>query len=256
MATKIQTGRNGPPSSLGVHEFLKDTNTSALTKYQDLTVGDRNLWHLFKYETLTLLLTNLPGLLGFSLRQKLYRSLFKRFDKRVVIGSGVSLRQPGKISIERSCIIDDLVSLHVRGTETAAIQLAENVFIGRGTSLNVREGRIEIDKYTSISSNCRIASMRSTLRIGSYVQIAAYCYIGGGNHKADQTDIPMALQGSENRIGVTIEDDVWIGAHTVVMDGVRIGKGSIIGACSFVNKDIPEHSIAFGCPASVHKKRT
>ena len=41
------------------------------------------------------------------------------------------------------------------------------------------------------------------------------------------------------------------GAHSVVMPGVSIGKNSIIGACSFVNKDIPNNVIAYGIPVKV-----
>ncbi len=242
-------------ASLGFHEFIQDKSSSSLSKYQDLVVGNRSLWYLFKYEFLTLFLTNLPGLFGLFLRQKLYGLLFKDLGRGIAIGAGVSLRQPGKISIGNSCVIDDLVSLSVRGSDSSGIILNENVFVGRDTVLNVRDGLIEIDQSTSIGSHCRISAFRGKVRIGKYALIAAYCYIGGGNHKTDRTDIPIALQEFEHRGGVTIEDDVWIGAQSVIADGVKIGRGSIIGTCSYVNKDIPEYSIAFGIPATVHKKR-
>lgn len=255
LSPEIRADGTESPSSLGFQEFIEDTSTSALGKYQDLMVGDRSLWRLFKFEALTLALMNLPGLLGLFSRQKLYRALLRDVGNGTAIGTGVSLRQPGRVSIGRSCVIDDRVSLHVRGSGAAGIRLADDIFIGRGTILKVREGRIDIEKSANISSQCRIAAYRGEVRIGSYSLVAAYCYIGGGNHKTDRLDIPMALQGRENRGGVTIEDDVWIGAHTMVADGVTIGRGSIIGTGSYVNKDIPEYSIAFGSPASVYKKR-
>ena len=76
-------------SSMGFHEFIEDSSNSALAKYQELVIGDRNLWHLFKYETLTLFLTNLPGLLGLFLRAKLYRFLLDKVGEGTIIGTEV-----------------------------------------------------------------------------------------------------------------------------------------------------------------------
>ena len=148
-----------------------------------------------------------------------------------------------------------MVSVSVRGLNTSSITLEENVFVGRGSELKVREGTINIDSFSSIGSNCRISTAEGNIKIGKYVFLAAFCYIGGGNHKSNRTDIPIAKQGFESKGGVTIGDDVWLGANCVVADGVTIGKGSIIGASSLVNKDIPEYSIAFGLPAKVYKSR-
>ena len=50
---------------------------------------------------------------------------------------------------------------------------------------------------------------------------------------------------------VTIEDNVWIGCHVVVLKGVTIGTGSLIAAGSVVTKDVPPYSIAGGIPAKV-----
>lgn len=50
---------------------------------------------------------------------------------------------------------------------------------------------------------------------------------------------------------ITIEDDVWIGANTTVLPNVTIGKGSVIGAGSVVNKSIPPMTIAVGSPCKI-----
>jgi galactoside O-acetyltransferase len=46
-----------------------------------------------------------------------------------------------------------------------------------------------------------------------------------------------------------IEDDCWLGAGVTVMDGVRVGRGSVIGAGAVVTHDVPPYSIMAGVPA-------
>ena len=52
-----------------------------------------------------------------------------------------------------------------------------------------------------------------------------------------------------------IGHDVWIGANVIIKQGVKIGNGAVIGACSFVNKDVPSYAIVFGIPAKLYKYR-
>lgn len=238
------------------HSFLDDKKTSRLGKYQDIVIGDRKLSHLFFHEFFTSIFANSQGLLGLFFRQLTYPMLFRKYGAKTTIGTGVQLKQSRRISIGKVCIIDDLVNLSVRGSEESEIVVEDRSFVGRGTELKVRNGRIFIDSFSSIGSNCRISIENGSIEIGKYVFVAAYCYIGGGNHKTDRIDIPIAHQGFESKGGVEIGDDVWIGANCVIADGVKIGKGSVIGACSYVNRDIPDYSIAFGIPAKVHKSRT
>jgi len=251
----MNSSTNKNEGALGFHEFIDDKKSSALKKYQALVIGSQSFSALIKFELFTFFLMNMPGMLGLFLRQTLYKSLFNKCGGKVTFGTGISLKQPNKVTIGKNCIIDDMVSVSVRGSNTSSITLEDNVFVGRGSELKVREGTINIDSFSSIGSNCRISTAEGNIKIGKYVFLAAFCYIGGGNHKSDRTDIPIAKQGFESKGGVTIGDDVWLGANCVVADGVTIGKGSIIGASSLVNKDIPEYSIAFGLPAKVYKSR-
>lgn len=50
---------------------------------------------------------------------------------------------------------------------------------------------------------------------------------------------------------IILEDNVWIGANSVVIGGVRIGKNSVVAANSFVNEDVPINSVVAGTPAKV-----
>ncbi|WP_449401090.1 CatB-related O-acetyltransferase [Chryseobacterium wanjuense] len=54
---------------------------------------------------------------------------------------------------------------------------------------------------------------------------------------------------------IIIEDDVWIGSNSVILSGVKIGRGSIIGAGSVITKDVEPYSIVGGNPAKILRKR-
>ena len=237
-------------------EFSEDHGNSSLAKYKYIAVGDKNYPFLLKYEVWQLLFCNITGSLGFYLRQKFYRSLFNKMGKNVIIGRGVTFRQPQKISIKTGSVIDDYSRITVMGNSNdSRIDIGHSVFIGPYTVCSSRNSTIHIEDNTSIGSHSRIGIMQGNLHIGNYVLVGAYCYIGGGNHELKSIDVPMAKQGFRGKGGVFIEDDVWLGASVVVQDGVRIGKGSVIGACSLVNKDIPPYSIAYGVPARIHESR-
>jgi len=53
---------------------------------------------------------------------------------------------------------------------------------------------------------------------------------------------------------VTLKQNCKIGSHSVIMPGVTVGENSIVGAFSFVNKDIPDNVIAMGVPAKIIKR--
>lgn len=90
--------------------------------------------------------------------------------------------------------------------------------------------------------------------IGNKVQTGPNVGFFAANHNYENPDIPIKDQGYYEA-DIIVEDDVWIGANSIITAGVRIGKGAVIGAGSVVTKDIPEYSIAAGCPAKVLKKR-
>jgi len=92
------------------------------------------------------------------------------------------------------------------------------------------------------------------LEIGNYVRIASHVSMITFEHEFSDLDKPIKLQGKIKK-PVIIEDDCWLGTGVRVLGGVKIGKGSIIGAGSVVTKDIEPYSIAVGVPANVIRKR-
>jgi len=65
----------------------------------------------------------------------------------------------------------------------------------------------------------------------------------------------MSTVDKEKGLQVIIEDDVWLGRNAIVMPGIKIGRGSIIGAGSVVTKDVEPFSVMGGVPATLIKKR-
>lgn len=92
--------------------------------------------------------------------------------------------------------------------------------------------------------------------IGSLTMISSEVQIIGQDHDSKNPELPMRIAFPQEERPVTvIEADCWIGSRVTIMEGVRIGRGSIIGAASIVTKSIPPYSIAVGSPAIVIRKR-
>lgn len=116
------------------------------------------------------------------------------------------------------------------------------------------EGDVIIGNNVKIGNNVVInATKGSSVTIGDFTIIAANTYIIDCNHniKKDKLIQEQGVAMSPVLIG----KDVWIGASCVIGMGVTIHDGALIGANSFVNKNIPEYSIAVGSPAKVIRKR-
>lgn len=121
----------------------------------------------------------------------------------------------------------------------------------------LRQGeRIEIGHNCLINHNNVLQAGKESakIKIGNYVHTGANVMIFAFNHCIDDIETPSILQDYYDA-DVIIEDDVWIGAGSVILAGVIIGKGSVIAAGSVVNKDIPPYSIAGGVPAKILKTR-
>jgi maltose O-acetyltransferase len=91
--------------------------------------------------------------------------------------------------------------------------------------------------------------------IGNDVLMGPRCILLASSHTTRDVQVPINQQGFDEDRVIVIEDDVWIGAGTVILPGVRIGKGAIIGAGAVVSRDVPALSVAVGSPARVVRTR-
>ncbi len=235
--------------------FLTDERIPPREKYRRLFVGDTRWSALIRYELLTITLTGLGGALGFWLRQKLYRWIFARMGRGVVIGRYVTVRAPFRIALGDRVIIEDLALIDGRGGpgDTIHLEIGHDVFIGRGTHVVCHSGVIRIGHGVNIGANCLIQSAREVI-IEDHVLIAPYVYIAGATRAHDRTDVPVIAQATISR-GVRIGRGTWIGAHVFIDDGVTIGCDCIIGAGAIVLRDIPDRAVAVGVPARVIRYR-
>lgn len=195
-----------------------------------------------------------PGALGLLLRQKSYRYILGECGRNVLIGRFVNFKNPKKIYLNDNIIINDNVTLNASGfsEQGAAITLESQVFIGAGSSLQAREGKIILKSESSIGSFC-ILKTKSTIIIGKQVLLAAFCQIGY------YPEVPLASLKEKTTTQLETETIIasgcWLGVRSIIYPGVCIAEGSIIGAHTVVQNSLPPGVIAVGVPAKVIRKR-
>lgn len=154
-----------------------------------------------------------------------------RLTGKIYFGNGVTIQDYSRIR-GRNIEIKDHVFIH------------ENVFIRSAVTVKIGE-RTTINRNTCILDH---------VIIGSDCSIAPNCVIVGSNHQFMDGSKTIKSQGSEI-LGIVIEDDVWIAANVTVLDGVTIGKGSVIAAGAVVTKSVMPYTIVGGVPAKEIGKR-
>lgn len=225
----------------------------AAGKYQELVIGRSGLLALAHYELVMLVSSWVPGALGLALRRILYPTLLGACGRKPVFGQNVVLRHPHKIRLGDGVIVDDNCLLDAKGASNRGIDLGDGVFLGRNTILSCKNGDIALAEGVNLGFNCQIAS-GSAVRIGKDGLLAAYCYLIGGGHEWSDPATPVQEQKAVSQ-GVTLGDNVWLGAGAKVLDGVSVGDDCIVGAGAVVAETLPSGSVAAGVPARVLRQR-
>lgn len=150
---------------------------------------------------------------------------------------------------DSSCKIGALASIDISSRGT-------NTYVGANSVIDdfVRIKHVAGMKDVVIGENsyinsCTVIYSANGVKIGNNVLIGPNCNIVPVNHIIANKDLPIRVQGFENRGGIIIEDDVWLGANVTIVDGVTVGKGAVIGAGSVVTKSVMPYSIWMGVPA-------
>jgi acetyltransferase-like isoleucine patch superfamily enzyme len=193
----------------------------------------------------------IPGVPGIALRALGYR-LILRMRGVAAIERGVRLRRPEDIALGDGVFVDAGVRLDAgagglaigdgsmvmsdcllqvynhRGLPHAGIRVGRRTYIGERTVMRGQGGVVIGDNVL----------------LGPGVQVLAVDHVF-----ADGTR-PIRDQGI-TAVGIRIDDDCWIGAGAIVLDGVTIGRGACVGAGAVVTRSIPPRTLAVGVPARV-----
>jgi acetyltransferase-like isoleucine patch superfamily enzyme len=138
-----------------------------------------------------------------------------------------------RIEIGERCFVDSFVKIKPVGG-TGDVILGESCYLNSGTVLYSGNG----------------------IKLGKNVLIAANCTLAPVNHSYGRRDVPIIAQGfMPSRGGIVIEDDVWLGANCVVLDGTHIESGAVIAAGSVVRGRITGFALWGGSPCRKLKDR-
>ncbi|MEA5602809.1 acyltransferase [Nostoc sp. UHCC 0252] len=209
----------------------------------------------FQELLLTTFLGDIPTIFGgVKLRIFFYRTIFAQIGSSVYIQDGVEFLGADSIKVGNGVYIFKGVRIDGKGHDNNRIYLENGVILERNVLIGaLNNTSIHIGEDTFIGPGVCIGGP-GNIKIGQNCLIAAHTAIYANNHNfADPTE-PIKYQGVTCK-GIVIEDDCWLGHGVKVLDGVTIGRGSVIGAGAVVTKDIPPFSVAVGVPARVIKNR-
>ena len=206
-------------------------------------------------QTMFALFGGVPGAVGIALRGLVYR-LILRSQGMPVIEYGVRLAQPANIHLGRGVYIDHGVYLHACPN---GIHIGDGSFIMHGSVLHVFNFRDLPHAGITIGRKCFLGEFnvirgQGGVTLGDSVYTGSLVQILAVNHVFDDPDTPIREQGITAQ-GIVVEDDVWLASGAIVLDGVHIGRGSVVGAGAVVTEDLPPYSIAVGSPARVVRDR-
>ncbi|MGU3647262.1 acyltransferase [Microbacterium sp. C23T] len=134
------------------------------------------------------------------------------------------------------CFLSELASI-----DNDSLRLGDRTYVAAGAYLtgDLRAGAdCSINPYTVI---------RGRVTMGDGVRIGAHTSILGFNHSME-SGTPVFRQPLTSK-GIEIGDDVWIGSHVVILDGVSVGSHSVLAASAVVTKDVPAGAVVGGNPA-------
>ena len=193
---------------------------------------------------------------------KVLRGLWKRmFIKEVhglfLVGKHTSITHGKHIRCGRNVKFEDYTEIHGLCEE---LVFGNNVTISRGVMIRPSSyyggdyGKgLVIGDNSSIGPHGYVGCS-GKITIGKNVMFGPKCSLFAENHIFSNTRLDIKSQGVAQK-GITIEDDCWIGSNCVILDGVRIGKGSVIGAGTLVSKDIAPGSIVMDKRNKIRKSR-
>lgn len=129
----------------------------------------------------------------------------------------------------------------------------KNIYLTVPFSVSAPE-LISIGDYSKILGGFTFIGTKGKLRIGNYTEISTDFTVVTDNH-TPTVGIPYtftrSLHINDKSQDIEVSDDCWIGTRVTLLPGSNIGRGSVIGACSLVNKPFPPYAVIAGIPAKI-----
>ncbi|GAB3089418.1 acyltransferase [Isoptericola nanjingensis] len=164
----------------------------------------------------------------------------ERRDRQLALQAELC-RERGYVLGER-CFVSEQASV-----TNEVLELGDRTYVAAGAyvSGSLRAGRdCTLNPYTVV---------RGDVRLGDAVRIGSHTSVLGFNHSTDP-DTEVHRQPLTSA-GITVGDDVWIGSHVVVLDGVAVGDKAVLAAGAVVTKDVPAGAVVGGNPARLIRWR-
>ncbi|HBR11197.1 MAG TPA: acyltransferase [Chryseobacterium sp.] len=168
------------------------------------------------------------------IRYIFFKSFFGKFGAKSEIKSLYILENPENIFIDENVII------------------GKNAWLSANPLTGSKDCRLEIKNGADIGGNVHIYCTNSII-IEKKVLIAEKVFIADNQHSYSDITAPIMSQPIMQLSNVVLKEGCWIGENVCIC-GASVGKNSVIGANSVVNRDIPDFCVAVGAPAKIIKR--
>ncbi len=147
--------------------------------------------------------------------------------------STLEVTWPHKVSLGENCSLEHDIYLNAAGaySDGVSIQLGAGCFVGNGCEFNISH-RLTVGENTLIAAGTRFIDHNHGIAAGAPIK-----------HQPE-TSAP-----------ITVGPDVWIGANSLILQGVTIGEGAVVAAGSVVTHSVPAFTVVAGCPARPMRNR-
>jgi acetyltransferase-like isoleucine patch superfamily enzyme len=142
---------------------------------------------------------------------------------------------------------DDFTAIEI-GRQVALGAFSEIIVFKRHPNSRVA-GRLVIGDRCSIGAGANLRATGGVIVIGQNTIIGQHVSIIASNHTVRKGAVYRDLPWAEDRHGVVIADNVWIGAGVTILPGVSIGAGTVVAAGAVVRGEVPAGEIWGGVPA-------
>lgn len=196
---------------------------------------------------------------GIKFVRGLYKRLFiKEAHGMLLVGKGVQITHGKHICCGKNVKFEDFSEIH--GLCTEGLNFGDYVTISRGVMIRPSSYYggdygvgLTMGEHSSIGPYGYVGCS-GKITIGKNVMFGPKCSLFAENHVFSNKESSIKSQGVQQK-GITIEDDCWIGSNVTILDGVTIGKGSVIGAGTLVTKDVPAGSVVVDKREKVVRER-